>query len=164
MKDSYRNNIKQVLSDKWLIYSIIFTYIFITLIPLVWVFSTSLKPNDLAISLPPEFLPSEPTLENYVFVITEPRLAHSLINSLLVSLGSTALSVAISALGGYSFARFKFKGKNLLLSVILGFFMIPIVINIIPLYLMLSEIGLLNSIFSLIITFQILIIPLNIFY
>jgi len=163
MKDSYRNNIKQVLSDKWLIYSIIFTYIFITLIPLVWVFSTSLKPNDLAISLPPEFLPSEPTLENYVFVITEPRLAHSLINSLLVSLGSTALSVAISALGGYSFARFKFKGKNLLLSIILGFFMIPIVINIIPLYLMLSEIGLLNSIFSLIITFQILIIPLNIF-
>jgi len=163
MKNSYRNNIKQVLSDKWLIYSIIFTYIFITLIPLVWVFSTSLKPNDLAISLPPEFLPSEPTIENYVFVITEPRLVQSLINSLLVSLGSTVLSVAISALGGYSFARFKFKGKNLLLSIILGFFMIPIVINIIPLYLMLSEIGLLNSIFSLIITFQILIIPLNIF-
>lgn len=163
MKNSYRDNIKHTLSDKWLIYSIIFTYIFITLIPLVWVFSTSLKPNDLAISLPPEFLPSEPTIENYVFVITEPRLVHSLINSLLVSLGSTVLSVAISALGGYSFARFKFKGKNLLLSIILGFFMIPIVINIIPLYLMLSEIGLLNSIFSLIITFQILIIPLNIF-
>ncbi|MDR4512489.1 MAG: carbohydrate ABC transporter permease [Nitrososphaeraceae archaeon] len=163
MKNSYRDNIKHTLSDKWLIYSIIFTYIFITLIPLVWVFSTSLKPNDLAISLPPEFVPSEPTLENYVFVITEPRLVHSLINSLLVSLGSTVLSVAISALGGYSFARFKFKGKNLLLSIILGFFMIPIVINIIPLYLMLSEIGLLNSIFSLIITFQILIIPLNIF-
>lgn len=163
MKNNYRNNIKHTLSDKWLIYSIIFTYIFITLIPLVWVFSTSLKPNDLAISLPPEFLPSEPTIENYVFVITEPRLVHSLINSLLVSLGSTVLSVAISALGGYSFARFKFKGKNLLLSIILGFFMIPIVINIIPLYLMLSEIGLLNSIFSLIITFQILIIPLNIF-
>ncbi|MFB5600334.1 MAG: carbohydrate ABC transporter permease [Nitrososphaeraceae archaeon] len=163
MKNNYLNHIKLVLSDKWLIYSIIITYIFITLIPLVWVISTSLKSNDLAISLPPEFLPSEPTIENYIFVITEPRLAHSLINSLLVSLGSTALSVVISALGGYSFARFRFKGKNLLLSVILGFFMIPIVINIIPLYLMLSEIGLLNSIFALIITFQILIIPLNIF-
>lgn len=163
MTNNYLNHIKLVLSDKWLIYSIIITYIFITLIPLVWVISTSLKSNDLAISLPPEFLPSEPTIENYIFVITEPRLAHSLINSLLVSLGSTALSVVISALGGYSFARFRFKGKNLLLSVILGFFMIPIVINIIPLYLMLSEIGLLNSIFALIITFQILIIPLNIF-
>lgn len=163
MKNNYLNHIKLVLSDKWLIYSIIITYIFITLIPLVWVISTSLKSNDLAISLPPEFLPSEPTIENYIFVITEPRLAHSLINSLLVSLGSTALSVVISALGGYSFARFRFKGKNLLLSVILGFFMIPIVINIIPLYLMLSEIGLLNSILALIITFQILIIPLNIF-
>src|SRR6187200_3700598 len=81
----------------------------------------------------------------------------------IVSIGSTILSVAISALGGYAFARFQFRGKNLLLSVILGLFMIPVLINIIPLYIMFSQIGLLNSLFGLILTFQILIIPLNIF-
>lgn len=163
MKIDSRNKSKLVLTDKWLIYSIIFIYIFITLVPLIWVLSTSLKSNDVAVSLPPKILPSDPTIENYIFVITEPRLLHSLINSLLVSLGSTGLSVLISALGGYAFARFKFRGKNILLSIVLGLFMIPVIINIIPLYLMLSHVGLLNSIFTLMITFQILIIPLNIF-
>lgn len=163
MKIDSRNKSKLVLTDKWLIYSIIFIYIFITLVPLMWIFSTSLKSNDVAVSLPPKILPSDPTIENYIFVITEPRLLHSLINSLLVSLGSTGLSVLISALGGYAFARFKFRGKNILLSIVLGLFMIPVIINIIPLYLMLSQVGLLNSIFTLMITFQILIIPLNIF-
>ncbi|HSF50548.1 MAG TPA: carbohydrate ABC transporter permease [Nitrososphaeraceae archaeon] len=163
MKKNSGNKSKLVLTDKWLIYSIIFIYIFITLVPLIWVFSTSLKSNDVAVSLPPKILPSDPTIENYIFVITEPRLLHSLINSLLVSLGSTGLSVLISALGGYAFARFKFRGKNILLSIVLGLFMIPVIINIIPLYLMLSQVGLLNSIFTLMITFQILIIPLNIF-
>lgn len=163
MKIDSRNKSKLVLTDKWLIYSIIFIYIFITLVPLIWIFSTSLKSNDVAVSLPPKILPSDPTIENYIFVITEPRLLHSLINSLLVSLGSTGLSVLISALGGYAFARFKFRGKNILLSIVLGLFMIPVIINIIPLYLMLSQVGLLNSIFTLMITFQILIIPLNIF-
>lgn len=163
MKNNSGKKSKLVLTDKWLIYSIIFIYIFITLVPLVWIFSTSLKSNDVAVSLPPKILPSDPTIENYVFVITEPRLLHSLINSLLVSLGSTGLSVLISALGGYAFARFKFRGKDILLSIVLGLFMIPIIINIIPLYLMLSQVGLLNSIFTLMITFQILIIPLNIF-
>lgn len=163
MKINSGNKSKLVLTDKWLIYSIIFIYIFITLVPLIWVFSTSLKSNDVAVSLPPKIFPSDPTIENYIFVITEPRLLHSLINSLLVSLGSTGLSVFISALGGYAFARFKFRGKNILLSIVLGLFMIPVIINIIPLYLMLSQVGLLNSIFTLMITFQILIIPLNIF-
>ena len=163
MKNSSGKKSKLVFSDHWLIYSVIFIYIFITLVPLLWVFSTSLKANDEAISLPPQILPTNPTMENYVFVITEPRLLHSLINSLIVSLGSTVLSVLISALGGYAFARFKFKGKSILLSVVLGLFMIPVIINIIPLYLMLSKIGLLNSIITLMLTFQILIIPLNIF-
>jgi ABC-type glycerol-3-phosphate transport system permease component len=72
------------------------------------------------------------------------------------------LSVVVSALGGYAFARFEFKAKNLIMSVILGLFMIPVVINIIPLYTMLSAAGMLNSSLALILTFQILIIPLNI--
>ena len=146
-----------------LIYSIIGLYIFITLAPLMWVLSTSFKPNDEAISFPPNFLPKNATLDNYTFVLSNPALVMSLINSLLVSLGSTALSVTVSALGGYAFARFDFKGKNVIMSLVLGLFMIPVVINIIPLYIMLSNVGLLNSLLSLILTFQILIIPLNIF-
>ena len=154
---------KWFFAEKPVIYILLFTYLFITLVPLVWVLSTSFKSNEEAISLPPQFIPANPTLDNYLFVVTEPHIVHSLFNSFIVSIGSTVISVAISALGGYAFARFEFKGKNLLLSVILGLFMIPVLINIIPLYIMFSQIGLLNSLLGLILTFQILIIPLNIF-
>ena len=152
-----------LLLERILIYFLIATYLFITLAPLLWVLSTSFKPNPEAISFPPQFLPNAPTLDNYVFVLTDPKLVISLFNSLAVSLASTGLSVAVSALGGYAFARFDFRGKNLLISTILGLFMIPVVINIIPLYIMLANVGLLNSLFALVLTFQILIIPLNIF-
>jgi multiple sugar transport system permease protein len=149
-------------AERTLIYSLIAVFLFITLSPLVWVLSTSLKPNTEAISFPPKILPIKPTADNYVFVLTDPTLARSLINSFIVSIGSTALSVAVSSLGGYAFARFDFKGKNVIMSTILGLFMIPVVINIIPLYTMLANLGLLNSIVALMLTFQILIIPLNI--
>jgi multiple sugar transport system permease protein len=149
--------------EKTLIYSVIAVYLFITLAPLLWVVSTSFKPNQEAISFPPKLLPDAPTLDNYLFVLTNPNLVTSLLNSLLVSIGGTGLSVAVSALGAYAFARFEFKGKNLLMSTILGLFMIPVVINIIPLYIMLANVGLLNSLLALVLTFQILIIPLNIF-
>ena len=152
-----------ILIEKTLIYFVIATYLFITLAPLLWVLSTSFKPNQEAMSFPPKFLPDSPTFDNYLFVLTDPKLVTSLINSLAVSLGSTGLSVVVSALGGYAFARFDFKGKNLLISIILGLFMIPVVINIIPLYILLSNLGLLNSLLALVLTFQILIIPLNIF-
>ena len=149
--------------ERTLIFAVIAVYLFITLAPLMWVLSTSFKPNQEAITFPPKFLPETPTLDNYLFVLTDPKLVISLFNSLSVSLASTGLSVAVSALGGYAFARFEFKGKNLLMSTILGLFMIPLVINIIPLYIMLSNIGLLNSLIALVLTFQIIIIPLNIF-
>jgi ABC-type glycerol-3-phosphate transport system permease component len=152
-----------LFAERGLIYSVIAVYLFITLAPLLWVLSTSFKPNQEAISFPPKFLPDKPTWENYIFVLTDPKLSLSLLNSLLVSVGSTVLSVTVSALAGFAFARYDFKGKNLIMSVILGLFMIPVVINIIPLYIMLANIGLLNSLGALILTFQILIIPLNIF-
>ena len=152
-----------ILMEKTLIYAVIAIYLFITLAPLMWVLSTSFKPNEEAINFPPKFLPERPTLDNYLFVLTDPKLVLSLFNSLMVSLASTGLSVAVCALGGYAFARFEFKGKSLLMTTILGLFMIPLVINIIPLYIMLANVGLLNSLVGLVLTFQIIIIPLNIF-
>jgi multiple sugar transport system permease protein len=165
-KRTYNNS--AVINNVWfftertVIYGLIAIFLFITLFPLLWVFSTSFKPNEEAINFPPKFLPEKITFSNYVFVLTDPNLVRSLINSFVVSVGSTALSVVVSALGGYAFARFEFKGKNVIMSIILALFMIPVVINIIPLYNMLSNIGMLNSPISLILTFQILIIPLNI--
>jgi multiple sugar transport system permease protein len=150
------------LGERLILYGLIAIFLFITFSPIVWIFSTSLKQNQEAMSFPPRLVPEDPTLENFIFVLTDPALVQSLSNSFIVSIGSTLLSVTVSALGGYAFARFEFKGKNMIISIILGLFMIPVVINIVPLYIMLAGLGLLNSLFALMLTFQILIIPLNI--
>jgi len=149
-------------AERALIYALIAIFLFVTYLLFYGYLSTSFKRNDEAISFPPKFLPKNLTFDNYIFVLTDPNLVRSLINSFAVSIGSTALSVAVSALGGYAFARFEFRGKNLIMSIILGLFMIPVVINIVPLYIMLANFGMLNSSPALILTFQILIIPLNI--
>lgn len=150
------------LTNNLVLYGLIAIFLFVTFSPIIWIFSTSLKQNQEAISFPPKLLPQDPTVENFIFVLTDPNLVRSLTNSFIVSIGSTIISVTVSALGGYAFARFDFKGKGIIISIILGLFMIPVVINIVPLYIMLADLGLLNSLFALTLTFQILIIPLNI--
>ncbi|MFQ6072292.1 MAG: carbohydrate ABC transporter permease [Methanosarcinales archaeon] len=144
-------------------YGILLIYTLFTIIPILWVFSTSLKPGEEAMHFPPSLIPSSFTLENYKFVFTDPYLVRGLINSFIVSISGMVLCVAISALAGYSFARYRFSGKNIIISVMLGMFMIPVVMNVIPLYIMLGKLGLLNTYTGLILTYQILIIPLNVF-
>ena len=150
------------MMEKSLIYVALFIFIGLALFPLIWVFTTSLKPNDETMSFPPKLIPENVTVENYLFVFTNSTIVKSLYNSLIVSFGSMILNVTICALAGYALARFEFKAKKIFFSLILGLFTIPIVINIIPLYTILANLGLLNSLVSLILTFQILIIPLNI--
>lgn len=150
------------MAEKAIIYFSILVFTFLTIFPLAWVFTTSLKPNNEAISFPPKLIPSNPTLDNYYFVLTNSVILKSITNSLIVSFGSMALNVTVSAFAGYALARYQFKAKGILFSLILGLFMIPIVINIVPLYIILAKVGLLNSLLSLILTFQILIIPLNV--
>jgi ABC-type glycerol-3-phosphate transport system permease component len=84
------------------------------------------------------------------------------LNSIIVATGATLLSVFISATAGYALSRFDFRGKGILMAVILGVFMIPITVNTIPLYLMLQRIGWLDSYQGLIVPYQALILPLNV--
>ncbi|HSF51028.1 MAG TPA: hypothetical protein VLA74_09745, partial [Nitrososphaeraceae archaeon] len=72
---------KWFYAEKSVIYILLFTYLFITIVPLIWVLSTSLKSNEEATSIPPQFIPNNPTVENYLFVITEPHIVNSLFNS-----------------------------------------------------------------------------------
>ena len=83
-KRTYNNS--AVINNVWfftertVIYGLIAIFLFITLFPLLWVFSTSFKPNEEAINFPPKFLPEKITFSNYVFVLTDPNLVRSLIN------------------------------------------------------------------------------------
>ncbi len=140
-----------------LLYLFLGGYAALVLVPFLVVLSASLHPAGL-----PRLFPDVVTSRHYARLLSNPRLLRALINSLIVGGGSTVLSVRISALAGYAFSRYEFAGKRLLMGVVLGIFMIPVSVNIIPLYAMMQKLGWLNTHQGLIIPYQALILPLNV--
>jgi multiple sugar transport system permease protein len=140
-----------------LMYVLLGGYAALVLVPIVIIAAASLDPAGL-----PRFVPDNITLGHYTQLLRNPQLLQGLINSFIVGIGSTIVSVFISALAGYAFSRYEFPGRRLLMSIVLGIFMIPVSVNIIPLYTMLQELGWLNTYQGLIVPYQALILPLNV--
>lgn len=140
-----------------LMYVLLGGYAALVLVPIVIIGAASLDPAGL-----PRLVPDTITLEHYTRLLSNPQLLQGLINSFIVGIGSTVVSVFISALAGYAFSRYEFPGRRLLMSVVLGIFMIPVSVNIIPLYIMLQELSWLNTYQGLIVPYQALILPLNV--
>lgn len=121
----------------------------ITLYPLIWMFVSSFKETGKVMSLPPAFLPASPTVENYKTIFSE-NIGVFFWNSLYVSALRTIIPVYSSALLGYVFAKFNFRGKNFMFSVFIATMMIPWIVTIIPLYNLFNMSGLLDSHLALI--------------
>jgi ABC-type glycerol-3-phosphate transport system permease component len=143
--------------NRFLVYLFLLLYTLLVLVPVVIILSASVDPAGL-----PRLIPDRVTLEHYQRILSNPQLVRGLVNSFIVGIGSTILSVLISALAGYAFSRYHFRGRRLLMGIILGIFMIPVSVNIIPLYVMLQRLGWLNTYQGLIIPYQALILPLNV--
>jgi multiple sugar transport system permease protein len=133
------------------------SYAALVLVPVLIVLSASLDPAGL-----PRLVPESLTFGHYARILGDARFARALLNSLVVAAGSTTLSVLVSALAGYAFSRYSFPGKAILMGVVLGIFMIPVSVNIVPLYVMLQRLGWLNTYQGLILPYQALILPLNV--
>ena len=137
-------------------YGVLILVSLVVLVPVALVLLASIHPAGL-----PEPT-ADPTVAHYVKLLSNPKYAVALMNSVIVATGATLLSVFISATAGYALSRFDFPGKGLLMAVILGVFMIPITVNTIPLYLMLQKVGWLDTYQGLILPYQALILPLNV--
>ena len=126
------------------------------LLPVVWVFVTSLKHTPDIIRVPPEWIPWPATLEHYVEVLFSSsrtaRIGRAFINSIIVSIGTVALVVATSALAAYPLARMRFPGRNLVFFLIIGSLMIPNAVVLVPQYVLVQQLGWLS-------TYQGLIVP-----
>jgi multiple sugar transport system permease protein len=126
------------------------------LLPVVWVVVTSLKlPADI-IRVPPEWIPSPPTLEHYNEVLFSSsrtaRIGRAFLNSLVVSLGAVVLVVGTSALAAYPLARMRFPGRHVVFVLIIGSLMIPNAVVLVPQYTLVQRLGWLS-------TYQGLIVP-----
>jgi multiple sugar transport system permease protein len=116
-----------------------------TLFPLVWMVSASLMAPGEASNFPPPLLPAEPTLGNYRELFAAKGIGRQAANSLLVSVLATLLSLAVNLSAGYAFAKLRFRGRDRVFKLLLGALVIPGQVTMMPLFLMLKQMGLVNS-------------------
>jgi multiple sugar transport system permease protein len=132
------------------------------LFPVAWIISLSFKSEGETGAGSPQFLPKEPTFDNYKAIIDNPDFTRALINSFGISLIATVLSVIFATLAAYAIARLEFKGKRLVLSLALAIAMFPVVALVGPLFDMWTTFGLFNTWPGLIIPYMSFTLPLAI--
>ncbi len=123
----------------------------ITLIPFIWMLSTSLMPTGDASTFPPTLIPKEITLDQYKYLFNRINLGRHFLNSLILAVSVTLVSLLINSLAGYGFAKFSFKGKRPIFVFLLSSMIIPAQVTMLPVFLILNKIGLLNTYFGIII-------------
>jgi multiple sugar transport system permease protein len=113
--------------------------------PLVWMVAVSFMAPGEASHFPPPLLPSKATLVNYRTLFANAGIGRYFANSLLLALGATLLSLLFNVGAGYAFAKLHFRGRDRLFRMLLGALVIPGQVAMLPLFLMLKELGLVNS-------------------
>lgn len=117
--------------------------------PFAWMLVTSLKPESEIFSYPPSWIPDRPTVEYYFGLFERFALGAWFRNSMIVAVITTVLTLAFSSLAAYPLARMRFKGRKVVLLIILATFLLPYEILLVPLFLGLSRAGIVDSYFSL---------------
>ena len=123
----------------------------IALGPLLWMLSASLMPAGEANHLPPRLVPSVPTFEHYAALLGRLNLARQLGNSLIVSVSATIISVVLNGMAGYAFAKLRFSGRDRLFQILLAGLVIPAQVGMLPLFLLLERMGLVNTMVGVIV-------------
>jgi multiple sugar transport system permease protein len=155
--------------DPWRLLGVVFL-VGITLFaitPMVWMLLTSVKTQFAALQYPPEWIPHNPNLAQYTELLNPrgevgQKFLRYLVNSLWVSLATTILGVAVAVPAAYAFSRFRFPGRNLLFYAVLMRNMFPAVVFLMPLFIMMRWLGLVNTQTSLILTYLTFGLPLSI--
>ncbi len=119
--------------------------VFIFFLPLISMVVTSLKSRDELYVVPPVVFPTEPKWENYISAWTMIRYDKFVFNSIIISLFYTLPCVMGSCLAGYGFSRFQVKEKKAVFMLMLSTMMVPYMVTLVPLYLIVSKIGLANK-------------------
>jgi multiple sugar transport system permease protein len=116
--------------------------------PLAWMVSASLMQPGEANTLPPPLVPRSVTFEHYRALFTSLSLGRYLFNSLAISLGGTLLAIGITGMAGYAFAKLRFRGRQRLFGALLVAMVVPGQVAMLPMFLLLREMGLINTLFG----------------
>ncbi len=131
----------------------------VTIFPFYWIVVTSLKTIPETYLWPPTFWPKDLTLEGFIKVWTYSNFSGMFFNSMVVAVSSTLLSIVLASLAAYGFSRFKFRGSKLVLFVFLFTQMVPAILLLLPYFIMMKKLDLINSYGALIIAYTSFSLP-----
>ncbi len=131
-------------------------------VPLLWGVSTSFKREADVYGFPPKWIPSPATLTNYLSVVRDPALVHEFVNTLIIAGTTTAIALVISILGGYGFSRYRFRGRDTLLWTVLLTQLFPRVVVIVPYFVILRNVQLINTYQGLVMVYLMVVFPVAI--
>jgi multiple sugar transport system permease protein len=145
---------------RWL-YVVLAIGLLVTLAPFLWMLLGSLKPEAELQRIPPTWWPETPSLDNFRQLFDRLDFPRFFANSVLVALAVTAGNLVFCSMVGYALAKLDFAGKRLLFGLVLGMLMVPGVVTFVPLFVLVSNLGLVNTYPGLILPF--LVTPLGVF-
>ncbi len=134
---------------KWgyvIIYLVLIVGILITVLPFIWMFLTSLKSQSEAVKVPPVIFPSVLRFENYSNVFTKIPFARMYLNTIISAVVTVVMQLFLCSMAAYAFGRINFPGRNVIFAVLLAVLMVPSSFFILPQYLIIQNMGLLNTI------------------
>jgi len=122
-----------------------------TLLPVLWVILSSFKPQSELFRVPLTFLPQKWTVQNYISSLQAGNFPVYFSNTVFVAVVSTFITVMVNLMAGYALAKYIFKGRNLIFTIMIATLMIPLQVIMIPIFLQLKNLGMLNSLWGIII-------------
>ena len=122
----------------------------LALIPFLWMISTSLKSRGALMSIPIEWIPAEPTLDAYTEVFSRFPFLRTIGNSLFISVAFTLRTLVSASMAAFAFAKLRFRGSGVILSIYIATMMIPTQVTMIPLFVVMNRLGLIDSYASVI--------------
>lgn len=153
-KPTFKRNLRITAS-----YAVLVLFCLIAVYPVSQVLTVSLRPADRLLSTSLEIIPANATLDNYINLFTRTDFLRWMGNSVLVTLTVTLTGVALASTAGYGFSRFAFVGKKAALQSMLVTQMFPATMLLLPMYIMLVKLGLINSYLGIMIMYSATALP-----
>jgi multiple sugar transport system permease protein len=141
------------------LYLLVIVTLAVLLFPLYWMLVTALRPGNVLLSWPPQFLPADASFTAFRRVLQETMIFRWFLNSTVVAAVTIALAVPVSSLAGYAMSRFSYRGVKETGFLLLVARMLPASLLIIPLYIIFAQLGLINDYLSLVIANTTFVVP-----
>lgn len=145
-----------------LVYGLGMFFVLFSTLPLLWGVSTALKIPSEVYAFPPTWIPKTFTFENFISVVQNQNLIRAFFNTLIIASGTTLVALIVGVLGGYGFARYKFPGRNGLLWAVLFTKLFPRVVVIVPFFVTLRNLQMMNTYQGLILVYLMVTFPVAI--